>query len=430
MKTPFFSIVIPTFNRSDLFPYAVQSILNQTFEDFEIIISDNCSEDDTPETAKQFTDPRVSYVRTPRHHTIPDSWEFARSNAKGKLIIMLSDDDALVGSALEQFQQQSERYDADFLFSRVVEYYDQSLPGTDRNRVTCPEFSGIRRRVSVEEFVGPLCAGRPKFHLHPSAFAFSKSVADTVAQRTGRFFWTNGVEYSAWLSAALFAKGIVYVDLPLTIKGHSSKSWTTNISLYNPGKEQIQKLIKDVDQERKHTPFNNFTMCNLMAEGVLLAKSQFPEELAPYEFNEVNYLRGMIKELKRRRAMGVDVSVEMDDALRYSQKYPSLSEEFSKDEATTSQDWAKKLFRRIRSTAADLGGRTLRRRVNAYQLTQKLKGGPMRSGFTAYGEDFGFYDIVECAKFIGRIVRSSFVKDDSTRDIRGNEMIERSIERA
>ena len=96
MKTPFFSIVIPTFNRSDLFPYAVRSILNQTFEDFEIIISDNCSADDTPDVARQFTDPRFKYVRTPHHFTIADSWEFARSHAIGKLIFMLSDDDALL----------------------------------------------------------------------------------------------------------------------------------------------------------------------------------------------------------------------------------------------------------------------------------------------------------------------------------------------
>ena len=52
--------------------------------------------------------------------------------AQGKLIIMLSDDDALVDSALEQFQEPADRYDAEFLFSRVVEYYDKSCPGTDR----------------------------------------------------------------------------------------------------------------------------------------------------------------------------------------------------------------------------------------------------------------------------------------------------------
>src|ERR1051325_6275982 len=106
-KTPFFSIVIPTFNRSDLLPYAVRSILNQTFENFEIIISDNCSADDTPQIAQQFTDSRVKYVRTPRHFTIADSWEFARSQALGKLIFMLSDDDGLLPIALEQFVNES-----------------------------------------------------------------------------------------------------------------------------------------------------------------------------------------------------------------------------------------------------------------------------------------------------------------------------------
>jgi glycosyltransferase involved in cell wall biosynthesis len=66
MTMPFFSVVIPTFNRGDLLPYAVQSVLKQTFEDFEIIVSDNCSSDDTPKVSKQFEDPRFRYLRTPR----------------------------------------------------------------------------------------------------------------------------------------------------------------------------------------------------------------------------------------------------------------------------------------------------------------------------------------------------------------------------
>jgi len=116
MTTPFFSIVIPTFNRSDLFPYAVQSILNQTFDDFEIIVSDNCSSDDTAQVAKQFEDRRFKYVKTPSHCTIADSWEFARSHASGKFIMMLSDDDALLPEALERFAQEATKKDADFLF--------------------------------------------------------------------------------------------------------------------------------------------------------------------------------------------------------------------------------------------------------------------------------------------------------------------------
>ena len=103
MKEPYFSIVIPTFNRSELFPYAVRSVLNQTFNDFEIVLSDNCSGDDTPQVARQFTDARFKYVQTPRHYTIADAWEFARSQARGTLVIMLADDDTLVDTTLERF---------------------------------------------------------------------------------------------------------------------------------------------------------------------------------------------------------------------------------------------------------------------------------------------------------------------------------------
>src|SRR5262245_12121024 len=139
MMPPRFSLIIPTFNRSDLFPYTVQSILNQTFEDFEIVLSDNCSSDKTPEVARQFKDPRFKYVRTPRHLTIADNCEFVRMQASGRSIILLSDDDALVNCALERFAVENEDFDA-FVFSRVVEYYDQSWPETARNSVTCPEF--------------------------------------------------------------------------------------------------------------------------------------------------------------------------------------------------------------------------------------------------------------------------------------------------
>jgi glycosyltransferase involved in cell wall biosynthesis len=400
MRTPYFSIVIPTFNRSELFPFAVQSILKQTFQDFEIIVSDNCSADDTPRVVRRFKDGRVKYVRTPRHFHIADAWEFARTHATGAFIMMLSDDDALLGTALEQFAAESNRHDADFLFSRVAEYRDGSYPGPDKNSVDCPSFPGTSRVVSVEEFVGPLFSFRPKFNMHPSAFVFPKRVADYVASRTGRLFWTNGVEYSAWPITALFAKNIVYVEQPLTVLGRTGKSWGSNIALCNPGKEQIQALVDDVDQERKHAPLNNFTMCNLMAEGMLAAKSLFPKELEAYDFDEVAYLKSTMAELKRRRSIGVDVSAELEDTLRYAAKYPALVAEFNAAETPAQSVATDILTRRLRSTVADLGGRTLRRRMRSRQLAQKLRQGRFRSSFRAYGEDFGFSDILGCADFL------------------------------
>src|SRR5215813_7289178 len=401
MKTPFFSIVIPTFNRSDLFPSAVRSILNQTFEDFEIIVSDNCSADATPQVAKQFEDRRFRYVRTPQHFTIADSWEFARSHAVGKLVFMLSDDDALLPGTLKRFAHESTDYDADFLFCTPAYYRDLSYPGPDQNSIDCPPFSGASRIVQTEEFIRPLFLFRQKFDMHPSAFVFAKTIADLVITRTGRFFWTNGVEYSAWPIAASFAKKIVHIDTPLIIVGRTAKSWGSNIKLCNPGKERIQQLINDVDHGWKHAPLNNFTMCNLMAEGMLTAKSLLPKVFEAYEFDEVRYLRASLAELRRRQDLGVDVSKEINDAIDYAAKYPGLTEEFE----SPSEGGVKRTLKgRIRSKIGDLGARTVRDRIAVYQLAQKLAQGGARSGFSAFGKDLGFSDILGCVEFLGRYV--------------------------
>jgi len=396
---PLFSVVIPTFNRSDLFPYAVKSILNQSFRDFEIVLSDNCSGDDTPQIAQQFGDPRFKYVCTSSHFTIGDSWEFARKQASGGLIIMLSDDDVLVSTALEHFAAEVQDCDGDFLFSSIAEYRDNTYPGEDRNSVSCTGFSGLSRVVSTDEFVRPLFSFRQKFNMHPSAFAFPKKIADYVASRTGRFFWTNGVEYSAWPITAAFAKRIVHMDMPLTILGRTGKSWGSNIVQCNPGKEKIQAFIKDVDHVHKYVPLNNFTIINLIAEGILTAKHLFPREFASYEFDELNYLRGVMHELRRRQALGVDVSAEIDETLRYSSKYPSLDRELRETKA--SSRYQKDSFVQLsRSAVGKLVGRKIRQRIHSSRLAQELKRGEVGQGFKISGDNFCFSNILECSQFL------------------------------
>ena len=406
MTQPLFSVVIPTYNRSNLFPLAVRSLLAQTFEDFEIVVSDNCSNDDTPHVARQFNDRRVKYVRTPQHYVIADSWEFARRQATGKLILMLSDDDAFVDSALERFADASARYDADFVFSAIAQYRDRSFPGPEKNTVECPGCSGRTRVVSTDEFVRPLYQFRPRFDMHPSAFAFSKQIADFVQARTGRFFWTNGVEFSAWPMTAVFARNIAFIDAPLNILGRTAKSWGSNMGLANPGKDRIQAFIDDIDHTRRFAPLNNFSTCNLMAEGMLTAKHLFPKEFDGFEFDERSYINATRRELLRRRALGVDVSAEMTDVVQYAKaKHPSLLVEFDKFDAQARPSTADVVMKSLRSVGGNLGVRSLRRRLRAFQLAQNLENGTQRTRFSASGDDFGFNDIVGCAEFLGAYVR-------------------------
>ena len=60
---PFFSVVIPVYNRADVFAMALQSVLDQTEQDFEIIVVDDGSTDDPKSAIDRYSDSRIRFLR-------------------------------------------------------------------------------------------------------------------------------------------------------------------------------------------------------------------------------------------------------------------------------------------------------------------------------------------------------------------------------
>ncbi len=92
METPFFSVIIPTYNRAGFIVKTLQSLLNQTFADFEIIVVDDGSTDNTAEVMKSFTGGKVTY-----HQKINAERAAARNFgarlAKGRYVNFFDSDD-------------------------------------------------------------------------------------------------------------------------------------------------------------------------------------------------------------------------------------------------------------------------------------------------------------------------------------------------
>jgi glycosyltransferase involved in cell wall biosynthesis len=107
-QTPFFSVVIPTKNRSFLVGYAIKSALRQTFSDLEVIVIDNDDTDATQKETAKFNDSRLRYVRT-GGLSMPDNWEAGYAAARGEYVCILEDKQALKGHALERVHQEIER---------------------------------------------------------------------------------------------------------------------------------------------------------------------------------------------------------------------------------------------------------------------------------------------------------------------------------
>lgn len=93
-----FSIVIPTYNRAELLDKAIASALSQSGVEFEVVISDNCSQDHTKEiVAKYRADPRVRYFRNDENIGMVRNWRKAvYEYATGDWFLLLSDDDYFV----------------------------------------------------------------------------------------------------------------------------------------------------------------------------------------------------------------------------------------------------------------------------------------------------------------------------------------------
>lgn len=103
----YFSIIIPTYNRAHILPRTITSVLNQTFADWECIIVDDGSTDNTKELIASLTDPRIKYIYQDNAERSAARNNGIR-NAKGTYICFLDSDDEYLPRHLEVLHREIE----------------------------------------------------------------------------------------------------------------------------------------------------------------------------------------------------------------------------------------------------------------------------------------------------------------------------------
>lgn len=183
---PKVSIVMPTYKRADQISSSIQSVLNQTFADFELIISDDCSLDRTDEIVRGFDDNRIRYRCNSKNLGMPGNLISGIKETKGTYILVCHDHDLYDPSLIEKMVVFLETNPNVIYVHSGVEVIDQSGNSTGARWVEDHE-KITDGRVWMEFMMGlvscPVCANtmvrrsaHEKYGLYAERFGFIADV--------------------------------------------------------------------------------------------------------------------------------------------------------------------------------------------------------------------------------------------------------------
>jgi len=124
MGSPLVSFVIPLYNYKKYIGYCIQSILNQDYDNLEIIVVDDFSTDSSVEKAKKFKDPRIQIVELPKNqgYSVAKNTGIIKSN--GELICILDADDMLMPMSISSRVRAMEEFKSMFVYANAIAVYD------------------------------------------------------------------------------------------------------------------------------------------------------------------------------------------------------------------------------------------------------------------------------------------------------------------
>lgn len=251
---PTVSVVIPTCNRAHFVGRAIQSVLDQTYRNFEILVVDDASNDNTEEIVKHFSDERISYIPHRENKGGSSARNTGIKAARGKFIGFLDDDDEWLPQKLEcQIN----------LFSRsqsmVGAVYTGNIMCNHKTRKVLKEIVPTKRGMILADLLFRNCVGSTSSIL----------IKKECLARVGLFDENlpSCQDWDMWIRISRHYQ-IDFVDQTLFIHYVHENRISTNYEARTQGtKILIEKISEDIASKPKiisHHHFGNSKLFYLM----------------------------------------------------------------------------------------------------------------------------------------------------------------------
>lgn len=320
VKKPFFSIAMPTYNRAHLLKFAIKSVLRQTFEDFEIIISNSASTDNTWEIIESFNDPRIRHIESKEKMVVGDNYQTALDNARGEYITFLSDDDAYSPVLLEDAKKVIDEQNAEIVGYPYCRYYHEDIFDFERriskNTLLIENFTGKLTKLTSKEAIEQvyaehgLCNVERNYDFimpYLSNVVYHNEIFRKLKLVSPKLFHT--IPPDMYLAVAVFYVSNNYycLDEPLLVWSNwegnttaSERRETTSL------RQHYEKLLNG--KELSHTPLKFPFAHNCSVNSILQAKKDFDHNEIEIDWSA--YFKLTFENLAYLDSTGIDTSQE------------------------------------------------------------------------------------------------------------------------
>lgn len=290
----FFSIVVPIYNVEQYLSECLNSILSQTFTDFELILVDDGSKDNSPLICDEYAqkDERIKVIHK-QNGGLSDARNVGTNEAKGSYIVYLDSDDYYCDNDfLTKLYQKASETDADVIAYKFKKYFE------DRNEFVectfnCPDFDKIES-----------LAERIDYLVKQDAFycsAWSKSFKRIIVSENNIEFEKGllGEDQEWYYHLLLKTSSIEFLDEPFVVYRQRSNSITSSWKIKNL-KDCIYIIEKWSDKIQNSELDNNYkkSLLNSVAKlycNLLIAYTRFDDKGKKNYFKQIKDLRFLLE---------------------------------------------------------------------------------------------------------------------------------------
>jgi len=274
MQQPLLSVLVPTRERSDTLFYTLKTLVSQDYDNLEIIVSDNASQDNTQEVVESFNDPRVVYCQTGKRLGMSQNWEFGLSKIKGDFLSVIGDDDGFLPHAMPDIATLLAETHSNALIWQKASYDWPGIPDVP-HRLTCPLRNELVK-MAPKLLLWMVAKGYTSYGRLPVLYSgfVSTECINPVKVRTGAFFHSNTPDVYSGIVLANMLDEYLYSTRPFSINGGSKHS--NGISGQKDTNRESAKRFFDETEQPIHgeIPIIQGSIASYVAESFLQAEER------------------------------------------------------------------------------------------------------------------------------------------------------------